>query len=210
MLSTLIENNPEVKRMVDSAVHEVNNLWKEGKALFRPIVEMKPPKGTIVETPMEDPEVLQLLTLTVKRTSKEQLQAYRNMLELGAHSAEVDALARVAGVSYDRMSVAIYRQLYWDMVDDTFNHEVQMANLMKERNRVIAVLSREFPSYRTNKFWNGEHHNVVVVVFPRGPVMWQFLDDESTLFAHLPFREPENSPDWAGYTTEEDYERLRT
>lgn len=76
-----------------------------------------------------------------------------------------------------------------------------------ERNKVVAVLARLFPSgvMRTEiEGWNPEWHGCVYIDLPSGQVSWHFHNSQVYLFEGLPAYQGE----WDGHTTEEKYERL--
>lgn len=77
----------------------------------------------------------------------------------------------------------------------------------RERNRLVAVLARLFPSgiRRTDiPGWDPEWHGCVFIDLPTGQASWHYHDSEAAQFAALP---PYTKP-WDGHTTEEKYGRL--
>lgn len=77
----------------------------------------------------------------------------------------------------------------------------------QERNRLVAVLARMFPSgiARTDiPGWDPEWHGCVFIDLPTGQASWHYHDSEAAQFAALP---PYAKP-WDGHSTEEKYGRL--
>lgn len=77
----------------------------------------------------------------------------------------------------------------------------------EERNKVVAALSKCFPSgiARTAiEGWSEDWHGCVYIDLPTGQVSWHFHDSQAHLFAHLP---PYHGK-WDGHDTEEKYRRL--
>jgi hypothetical protein len=76
-----------------------------------------------------------------------------------------------------------------------------------ERNQLVAVLARLFPSgiRRTAiEGWSEDWHNCVYIDLPTGQASWHYHDREAALFADLPvYTKP-----WDGHTSEEKYRRL--
>jgi hypothetical protein len=77
----------------------------------------------------------------------------------------------------------------------------------EERNKVVAALSRVFPSgiARTAiEGWSDDWHGCVYIDLPTGQVSWHFHDSQAHLFAGLPaYTKP-----WDGHDTPEKYRRL--
>lgn len=76
-----------------------------------------------------------------------------------------------------------------------------------ERNRVVALLARLFPSgvARTAiEGWSDDWHGCVYIDLPTGQVSWHFHDSHAFLFEGLP---PYRGT-WDGHTTQEKYERV--
>lgn len=77
-----------------------------------------------------------------------------------------------------------------------------------ERNRVVALLARLFPSgiRKTNiQDWDPEWHNCVYIDLPLGQVSWHYHDRHIYLFASLP---PYTKP-YDGHDTLEKYCRVQ-
>lgn len=78
-----------------------------------------------------------------------------------------------------------------------------------ERNRLVALLSKLFPS-GTKKTaingWSEDWHGCVYIDFPWGQASWHYHDSQAFLFAHL----PQYQGDWNGHTTEEKYAAIDT
>lgn len=80
-----------------------------------------------------------------------------------------------------------------------------------ERNRLVAALSKLFPSIRTKTDidgWDPKWHNVVYIVLPTGQVSWHYHDDHEPMFEHVMYRDPQLESMWDGHDTEEKYKRL--
>ena len=74
-----------------------------------------------------------------------------------------------------------------------------------ERDRLVAALSKVFPSYLADASdaepgWS----SVVTIDLPTGQASWHVPDRELSWFAHL----PRAANTWDGHTTEEKYDRL--
>lgn len=78
----------------------------------------------------------------------------------------------------------------------------------KERNMLVAYLSKVFPSYRSkhpeDKDWDADWMNIIFIKTPEGQISFHVHDSEMPLFVRLEQREN----DWDGHTTEEKYRRL--
>lgn len=80
-------------------------------------------------------------------------------------------------------------------------------NAYWERNRLVAILARIYPSGRTLTNidgWDEKWHNCIYLDTPRGQLSWHIHDDEMVQFASL----PEYQGEWDGHSTEEKYRRL--
>ena len=76
-----------------------------------------------------------------------------------------------------------------------------------ERNRLVALLARLFPSGVKKTAipgWDEAWHGCVYIDLPTGQASWHFHDREAHLFAHLPLYQGE----WDGHSTEEKHERI--
>jgi len=78
-----------------------------------------------------------------------------------------------------------------------------------ERNQLVAVLSKLFPSHLSrhpddDKDWEDDWRTIVCIHTPVGQATWHVHDDEKNDFSHL----EEKSNDWDGHSTEEKYKRL--
>lgn len=83
-------------------------------------------------------------------------------------------------------------------------------NAYRERNCVVAALSKVFPSHladhpKEDTTWEKDWRNIVYIGLPTGQVSWHLHDDDRWLFRHLEKREGNH---WDGHTTEEKYNRL--
>ena len=74
-----------------------------------------------------------------------------------------------------------------------------------ERNKLVAVLSKVYPSYlgkheEGDLSWGKEWLNIVYIETPNGQCSWHIHEDLIPLFAHL---EINTSKKWDGHSTEE-------
>jgi hypothetical protein len=97
----------------------------------------------------------------------------------------------------------------------------------RERNQLVAALSRLHPSHLTlhdenDKDWDPEWRTIVMIMIPNMvrrsnalqdqesrelvQLSWHIHESEIYLFDHLPW---DTHPIWDGHTTEEKYRRLR-
>lgn len=85
----------------------------------------------------------------------------------------------------------------------------------KERNLLVAALSKIFPAYlalhpEEDQEWGDDWRNIVFVEIPVGKekttqISWHIHDSEIGYFKHL----PKGKNEWDGHDTEEKYKRLR-
>ena len=76
-----------------------------------------------------------------------------------------------------------------------------------ERNRLVAILARLYPSGRAITDipgWDKDWHNCIYIDTPRGQLSWHIHKNEMVQFASL----PEYKGEWDGHDTEEKYRRL--
>ena len=78
-------------------------------------------------------------------------------------------------------------------------------NIYRERARLIAFITRIFPSHGTYENLDEPGWLVVFVDTPEGQLSWQIHPDDEDLFSDLRLIS-ENK--WDGHTTKEKYERL--
>lgn len=79
----------------------------------------------------------------------------------------------------------------------------------KERDQLVAALSKLFPSYlchhpEDDKEWDEDWKWIVIVNLPTGQCSWHIHDSEITWFDHLDRKDN----DWDGHTTKQKYERV--
>lgn len=83
-------------------------------------------------------------------------------------------------------------------------------NAYSERNRLVALISKIFPSFLgkhgEDPSWDKEWMNIIYVNMPTGQCSWHIHDSELYLFSHLNF---DSSIEWDGHSTEEKYERIQ-
>jgi hypothetical protein len=80
-------------------------------------------------------------------------------------------------------------------------------NAYEERNRVVALLARLFPSGLATtaiEGWSADWHNCVYIDLPFGQVSWHIHDSQMRLFDGL----QAYSGKWDGHTTDEKYGRI--
>lgn len=95
---------------------------------------------------------------------------------------------------------------------DTLAKELKEAEAKKdgaylERNRLVALLAKLFPSGVAKtaiEGWSEDWHGCVYIDFPTGQASWHFHDSQAWLFEGL----PPYKGSWDGHTTEEKYERI--
>ena len=76
-----------------------------------------------------------------------------------------------------------------------------------ERNKLVAFLSRCYPSYLAPAPDAEPGFNwIVVVETPEKQLSWHLHDAELPMFDHCPRQKP--GPWWDGHTTEDKYDRL--
>lgn len=76
-----------------------------------------------------------------------------------------------------------------------------------ERNRLVALLARLYPSGRAITAipgWDEAWHNCIYIDTPKGQLSWHVHDNEMVQFASL----PEYKGEWDGHSTEEKYRRI--
>lgn len=77
----------------------------------------------------------------------------------------------------------------------------------EERNRVVALLARLYPSRVTKtaiEGWSDDWHGCVRIDTPEGQLSWHFHDSQAGLFDGL----PKGDMEYDGHTTAEKYERV--
>ncbi len=77
-----------------------------------------------------------------------------------------------------------------------------------ERNRLVSLLSKVFPSGKKKtaiEGWSEAWHGCVYIDLPTGQASWHYHDSQSWLFDHL----PEYAGGWDGHTSDEKYERIQ-
>lgn len=82
-------------------------------------------------------------------------------------------------------------------------------NAYWERNQLVGVLSRLYPSHlarhdENDKDWEDDWRNIVCIHTPVGQATWHLQDNDMPMFAHL----KRGADHWDGHTTEEKYHRL--
>lgn len=99
-----------------------------------------------------------------------------------------------------------------DELVDLIKRRVEEARdpVYKERDALVCVLSKCFPSHLTrhpdsDKEWEDDWRWIVCVHLPTGQATWHIHDSERGMFKHLSVFEDNH---WDGHTTEEKYQRL--
>jgi hypothetical protein len=107
--------------------------------------------------------------------------------------------------------------------DDYTNYSGAIKNLQKlvveleghkdraylERNKLVALLSKVFPSGKKKtaiEGWSEDWHGCVYIDLPTGQASWHYHDSQASLFEHLPLYQGA----WDGHTTDEKYERIQS
>ncbi len=98
---------------------------------------------------------------------------------------------------------------------DMLTDELRVMSLQKdsaysERNKLVALISKIFPSYLglhevSDSSWDSEWKNIVYVELPTGQCSWHIHDSEMGMFSHLKFN---NNIKWDGHSTELKYSRI--
>ncbi len=88
--------------------------------------------------------------------------------------------------------------------------ERQKNGAYAERNKLVAALSKLFPSSlerhpESDTAWEDDWRWIVFVDLPTGQASWHIHDSELAMFDHLPRNEGRV---WDGHTTEQKYARL--
>lgn len=100
-------------------------------------------------------------------------------------------------------------------MSDDDNLETQLAaaeegksQAYRERNMLVAALSRLYPSYLMqhpdDPVWDRDWRWIVCIEAPVGQLTWHLHDSHLPMFNHL----PEKANNWDGHSTEEKYARL--
>lgn len=138
-------------------------------------------------------------------------------------TTEVEKLLNECFLTHADLEKVTHEQIY-DMLRDVIskrNHRiVELENYYREeehsknvayheRDMLVAVLSKQFPSYLAkhdpnDKDWDAEWCNIVYIDMPTGQCSWHIKDNELPLFSHLEYGEN----NWDGHTTVEKYIRL--
>jgi hypothetical protein len=96
------------------------------------------------------------------------------------------------------------------LIENLYDLRKQKDAAYSERNKLVAVLSKLFPSYlakheESDKTWDDDWRTIVVIEAPTGQCSWHIHDDETSLFKHLEYKDDYV---WDGHTTEEKYKRI--
>lgn len=83
-----------------------------------------------------------------------------------------------------------------------------LAEVYRERARLIAYLARVYPSVLHLHRVGGEDWPVIYIDTPRGQLSWHLSASDLDLFPDTPWLAARHSPPWDGHTTHEKYLRL--
>lgn len=101
------------------------------------------------------------------------------------------------------------RKIVEDLEKELIEIEKVKNNAYRERNELVALISKLFPAYKTrhpeDEEWEDDWRWIIVIDLPTGQVSWHIHDDEISLFSHL--QEGVNS--WDGHDNKEKYKRIR-
>lgn len=88
------------------------------------------------------------------------------------------------------------------------NQEVaqQKDSAYSQRDRLVAALSKQFPSYLSRHIgeWEEDWRNIVYINLPTGQASWHIHDSELPWFSHL----QAFGPEWDGHSDEEKHRRI--
>ena len=94
-----------------------------------------------------------------------------------------------------------------DLGDTLAALEITKDGAYAERNRLVALLSKVFPSGKKKtaiEGWSEDWHGCVYIDLPTGQASWHYHDSQGWLFEHLPMYQGT----WDGHTTKEKYDRI--
>lgn len=106
----------------------------------------------------------------------------------------------------DAAEISVCQEAYNDALNSDYARS-KVGLAYWERNRLVALLSRLYPSGRSVtaiEGWDDEWHNCIYIDTPRGQLSWHIHDDEMVQFSSL----PEYTGKWDGHTTDEKYRRI--
>lgn len=95
------------------------------------------------------------------------------------------------------------------VIEQRDNSYKEKDNAYTERNALVALLSKLFPSHlmrheESDLSWEDDWRNIVCVELPTGQACWHIHDKELVNFTHLVYQEN----NWDGHSTELKYERI--
>jgi hypothetical protein len=96
-----------------------------------------------------------------------------------------------------------------ELGDSLAELEITKDGAYAERNRLVSLLSKVFPSGKKKtaiEGWSEDWHGCVYIDLPTGQASWHYHDSQGWLFGHL----PEYQGGWDGHTTDEKYERIQS
>lgn len=97
------------------------------------------------------------------------------------------------------------------LMDDLEKTRKEKNNAYAERNKLVSLISKVFPSSlgkheANDPSWDKEWTNIVYVKLPTGQCSWHIHDSELHLFSHLKL---DTLIKWDGHSTEEKYKRIQ-
>jgi len=95
-----------------------------------------------------------------------------------------------------------------ELGDSLAELEITKDGAYAERNRLVSLLSKVFPSGKKKtaiEGWSEDWHGCVYIDLPTGQASWHYHDSQEALFDHLPLYQGT----WDGHTTDEKYERIQ-
>lgn len=116
------------------------------------------------------------------------------------HVKELEALLRVLGMSDDALKDQGDKE-----VKDLINESKETDEVYHERDQLVALISKIFPSHIGKDEEQKEgFKNVIYVQLPTGQCSWHIKDSELSLFKHL----EHGKNNWDGHSTKEKYNRI--
>lgn len=97
-----------------------------------------------------------------------------------------------------------------DLEKEIYEIEKVKNNAYKERNELVSLISKLFPSYiashpEDDLEWEEDWRNIVFIDLPTGQASWHIHDSDFGIFKHLPI----GKNCWDGHTTDDKYKRIR-
>jgi hypothetical protein len=108
-----------------------------------------------------------------------------------------------------RAEVGTLQARVLELGDSLAELEITKDGAYAERNRLVSLLSKVFPSGKKKtaiEGWSEDWHGCVYIDLPTGQASWHYHASQGWLFGHL----PEYQGGWDGHTTNEKYERIQS